>query len=88
MTGDARTGTRHRCPKLAVVSRTVLYEWIAVAVLLLGLAVATAGVISIPLNSSLARVLIPAGAVVAVVGGIIWTLVVKAGARARARASH
>ena len=70
------------------MSRTALYEWIAVAVLLIGCAVATAGVIAIVLDGGLAKLLIPVGAVVAVIGGIVWTIVVKAGARARSRASH
>lgn len=65
------------------MSRTALYEWIAVAVLLLGCAVVTAGVISFDLAPGVAVVLIAVGAAVAVVGGIVWTLVVKAGSRAR-----
>ena len=74
------------------MSRTALYEWITVAVLLLGCALVTAGVIAIVFDGGLATVLIVAGAVLAVIGGIAWTAVVKVGARSRraetARSAH
>lgn len=54
-----------------------MLEWSAVAVLLLGCAVATAGIIAIVLSGSVATVLIIVGGVVAVIGGLYWTAVVK-----------
>ncbi len=68
------------------MSRTALFEWIAVAVLLVGFAAVTAGVISIVFDHTIATVLIAAGAVVAVIGGIGWTFVVKISTR-RARST-
>ena len=67
------------------MSRTALYEWIAVAVLLLGCAIFTAGVIAVVLDGGIAGVLMITGPIVAVIGAVIWTVVVKAGARARDR---
>ena len=76
-------GGSTECPKLRRVSRTALFEWIAVAVLLLGCAVFTAGVISVVLDGGLARVLMIVGPVIAVIGALGWTVVVKRAARAR-----
>ena len=63
-----------------------MLEWAAVAVLLLGMAVATAGIIAIVLDGDVARILIPVGAVIAIIGGIAWTVVVKVTTR-RARST-
>jgi hypothetical protein len=65
------------------VSRTALFEWIAVAVLLLGCALVTAGVITITFDGGIAAILIVAGGVLAAIGAVVWTLVVKAGTRRR-----
>lgn len=65
------------------MSRTALYEWIAVAVLLLGCALVCAGVITVVFDGTVAVLLMAAGAIVAALGAVIWTVVVKAGARSR-----
>lgn len=58
-----------------------MFEWLAVGVLLLGLAAVTAGVICFDFDHRVAWTLIVAGGVVALVAGIVWTAVVKAAAR-------
>ena len=63
------------------MNRTATLEWTAVAVLLLGCASVTAGVIAIPLAGHISPYLIIAGAVVALIGALWWTAVVKTAAR-------
>ncbi|MHA3702592.1 hypothetical protein ACXR2U_10435 [Jatrophihabitans sp. YIM 134969] len=68
------------------MSRTALFEWTAVAILLLGCAVATAGVITIVFDGGLAAVLLVAGGVIALLGALVWTIVVKRATRGRSTA--
>lgn len=61
--------------------RTARLEWTAVAILLLGAALATTGVMAIVANGRIAALLIVIGAVVFVAGGVLWVVVVKAAGR-------
>lgn len=63
-----------------------MLEWAAVAVLMLGCAAVTAGVIAIVLDPGIAAILVIVGVVLALVGAVFWTVVVKAATR-RSRSS-
>lgn len=62
-------------------------EWAAVALLLLGAALATAGVMAIVASGRIAAILIVVGAVMCLTAGVVWVAVVKAAAR-RQRAAR
>lgn len=62
-------------------------EWTGVAVLLVGCACITAGVMCFDVKASVAWVLIAVGVVVAAIGATGWVTVVKMSARRAARSS-